>query len=280
MDNAMQIKFIRKIFMKNETVKDRGFTLVELLVVISIIALLLAVLMPAMGKARKLAQRTVCQTRLQQLTMAGMVYSQGNNGKFPHQYADNVTNNHYKIEYPITTTNADAQDSWIKHIYPYIKKLEHFRCPGDTVLDSTYPPKGIEDFSYTSNGVIAHFGGANTKRTSETVVYYDDPDRSRLSILRPFYTGDVSMIKTGRYWSGWMCWINGDLQAQPHSGGKCFGFMDGHVKYAKWQDVTSLWFQLLITRQYIDGQEPVKGRGGDMGSGSYADLKRTAAIKW
>jgi prepilin-type processing-associated H-X9-DG protein len=77
-----------------------------------------------------------------------------------------------------------------------------------------------------------------------------------------------------------MCWIDGGLQAQPHSGGKNFGFMDGHVKYAKWQDVTSLWFQLLITRNYINGQEPVMERDGSNKSNGYGDPLRTAAIKW
>jgi prepilin-type N-terminal cleavage/methylation domain-containing protein len=81
----MQIKFIREMFMKNRTNKNRGFTLVELLVVISIIAVLLAVLMPAMGKARRLAQRAVCMSRLQQLTLSGMAYSQSNNGQ-PFSY--------------------------------------------------------------------------------------------------------------------------------------------------------------------------------------------------
>jgi prepilin-type processing-associated H-X9-DG protein len=70
-----------------------------------------------------------------------------------------------------------------------------------------------------------------------------------------------------------MCWKDGELQIGPHDNGRCYGFMDGHVKYAKWQDVTSLWFQLLISRQYIDGQEPE-------GASPYTHDTRTAAIKW
>lgn len=55
--------------------RDAGvFTLLELLVVISIIALLMAILMPALGKARKQAKRTVCLNSLHQLILAWTMY--------------------------------------------------------------------------------------------------------------------------------------------------------------------------------------------------------------
>lgn len=60
---------------------SRGFTLVELLVVIAIIALLLSVLMPALSKAREQAKQTVCLSRLSQIGLASMAYSYANKGK-------------------------------------------------------------------------------------------------------------------------------------------------------------------------------------------------------
>ena len=56
----------------------KGFTLIELLVVISIIALLLSILMPALGRARRMAQQTVCKTNLKQQGIAFMGYAQDN----------------------------------------------------------------------------------------------------------------------------------------------------------------------------------------------------------
>jgi prepilin-type N-terminal cleavage/methylation domain-containing protein len=64
--------------------KRKGFTLVELLVVISIIALLMAILMPALGMVRKMAQRAVCAANLSGLHKALLAYAQSHGGDYPH----------------------------------------------------------------------------------------------------------------------------------------------------------------------------------------------------
>lgn len=59
---------------------EKAFTLVELLVVISVIAILLAILMPALGKARETAKRAQCGFNLKQLMLAWFMYADNNNG--------------------------------------------------------------------------------------------------------------------------------------------------------------------------------------------------------
>lgn len=62
----------------------RGFTLVELLVVIGIIALLIGILLPVLSRARDAGNRTACLSNMRQLGMAFVMYTQENKGTFPY----------------------------------------------------------------------------------------------------------------------------------------------------------------------------------------------------
>ncbi len=65
--------------------RKKGFTLIELLVVIAIIAMLLAILMPALGKVKKLAERLVCATNLRGIVTSCVIYSNDADGNYPKQ---------------------------------------------------------------------------------------------------------------------------------------------------------------------------------------------------
>jgi prepilin-type N-terminal cleavage/methylation domain-containing protein len=66
--------------------RKSGFTLIELLVVVAIIALLIAILLPSLARAREVAKRTACQSNLGHMGRSVITYSESNRGALPSNY--------------------------------------------------------------------------------------------------------------------------------------------------------------------------------------------------
>ncbi|KKK93452.1 hypothetical protein LCGC14_2692750, partial [marine sediment metagenome] len=93
-----------------------GFTLVELLVVISVIVLLVAILLPSLNKARQLAKRTVCAATLRSLGTAGTLYQSDFEGYLP------ICWRNYESSWP------NPWESWRMNLLPYASGVGIFNC--------------------------------------------------------------------------------------------------------------------------------------------------------
>jgi len=133
--------------------RRKGFTLVELLVVIGIIALLIAILMPALSRAREQTQRVSCLSNLRQLGTAMMMYVQDNKGRFP---AAGVGVMDEDWIYWHAGRNRDEAPLVRYHGGKFIEKL--YRCPSDVIENRRTMTPGL-DFSYTINWNIAWYPG-------------------------------------------------------------------------------------------------------------------------
>ncbi|MEP0843573.1 MAG: type II secretion system protein [Phycisphaerae bacterium] len=102
--------------------RDRkAFTLIEILVVVAIIALLVAILLPSLGRARWQSRMVICKANLQQLGVAFMMYANGNNTYFPLTAGSG--NDSF---YALGKRNADPNGMWRSSL---LKNVNVLVCP-------------------------------------------------------------------------------------------------------------------------------------------------------
>ena len=130
-----------------------GFTLIELLVVISIIAVLMSLILPAVQSAREAGRRTQCLNNIRNVSLAIQNRATALNGQLPY-----VDENGYN--WPVTLLpfldRADITNTPNPNLYYNTISIEVFTCPGDTINFKT--PNGL---SYAANCGYGNFPSVN-----------------------------------------------------------------------------------------------------------------------
>jgi len=158
----------KEVFITVRCSGKKGFSLIELLVVISIIFLLLGILLPTFNKCKAIAGQTVCQSQLRQWGLAFEMYALENNGYYPHTDGRDRTGDEEpislagKIDYYFGWVDVlpllMGEKPWRDHEawnYPGVGTI--FQCPSAKIMQADvydYKPARNGYFSYAMNSCL------------------------------------------------------------------------------------------------------------------------------
>jgi prepilin-type N-terminal cleavage/methylation domain-containing protein/prepilin-type processing-associated H-X9-DG protein len=234
-----------------------GFTLVELLVVISIIALLMGVLLPALSRAREQGKRAACLYYQRQLTTAWMMYADDNSDKIVNgdaeEYGDWETSSGAYACPPTTgSPNHCREKPWVLRdwdgtltlaqrknqitngaLFRYVKDIKAYKCPRANA-DETRSFSTVDQMNVTVIPAAVLNSSVNLikvrqdiKKAYERMIFVDDGGCEGKT--EGGWT--VTFQKPPQWW---------DPPSARHGDGTTFSFADGHAEYHKWLESSTL----------------------------------------
>ncbi len=230
-----------------------AFTLLELLVVVAMIAVLAAMLMPAISKAKVRSQAVACLNNNRQLATAWLLYADDHNDRLAYNLggpnrtsvAARTNLNWVNNILDWSTSNSDNTNTATiteASLSPYANRaVGIYRCPSDQALSAIQRQAGWSGRvrSYSMNAMVGDAG-----ELSATGINLNNPDYVqffRLSAIpRPanifvFLDEHPDSINDGYFLNKaeYHEWV--DLPASYHNGAATFSFADGHSQLRRWE---------------------------------------------